>query len=523
MPTTVADSRYLAPVEAGTLPTMVPDLETCLRAMSSRDPRFDGWFFVAVTSTGIYCRPSCPAAAPRREHVRVYPTAAAAQAAGFRACLRCRPDAAPGSPQWNLRADVAGRAMRLIADGVVDREGVEGLARRLAYSPRHLRRLLVEQLGASPLDLARAQRAQTARLLIETTALPFNDVTFAAGFASLRQFNDTVRAIFALTPTEIRRRAGRRRQAGASPPAASYAARPNASRPAAAEPGALVLRLARREPFDGAAVLRFLAARAVAGVEEVAGDTYRRTLRLPHGDGLAELTPRADHVECTLRLDELRDLGAAVERCRALFDLDADPQAVDAALGADPVLGGLVAGAPGRRVPGAVDGTELAVRAVIGQQVSVAGARTVAARVATALGRPLSDPRGTLRVTFPSAETLATADPALLPLPATRRRTVQALARAIAEQRLAVGAATERDELRERLLQIPGIGEWTVAYVLMRLGDTDAFPATDHGVRSALIALGVPAGAAAATRLAEAWRPWRAYAVQHLWGVERSP
>jgi AraC family transcriptional regulator, regulatory protein of adaptative response / DNA-3-methyladenine glycosylase II len=496
---------------------MVPDLETCLRAMGSRDPRFDGWFFVAVTTTGIYCRPSCPATAPRRENVRIYPTAAGAQAAGFRACLRCRPDAAPGSPQWNLRADVAGRAMRLIADGVVDREGVEGLARRLAYSPRHLRRLLVEQLGASPLDLARAQRAQTARLLIETTTLPFNDVAFAAGFASLRQFNDTVRAIFALTPTEIRRRAGKRRQAGASPPAASRLA---AATPAAApELGALVLRLPRREPFDGAAVLRFLAARAVPGVEEVAGGTYRRTLRLPHGDGLAELTPRADHVECTLRLGELRDLSAAVERCRALFDLDADPQAVDAALGADPILGGLVDAAPGRRVPGAVDGTELAVRAVIGQQVSVAGARTVAARLATSLGRPLLEPHGALRVMFPSAEALASADPALLPLPATRRRTVLTLARAIAERRIVVSAAAERDELRGRLLQIPGIGEWTVAYVLMRLGDTDAFPATDHGVRRALETIGVPAHPSAATSLAEAWRPWRAYAVQHLWDV----
>ena len=490
---------------------MVPDLETCLRAMSSRDTRFDGWFFIAVATTGIYCRPSCPATTPRRENVRIYPTAAAAQAAGFRACLRCRPDAAPGSPQWNLRADVAGRAMRLIADGVVDREGVEGLARRLAYSPRHLRRLLVEQLGASPLDLARAQRAQTARLLIETTALPFNDVAFAAGFASLRQFNDTVRAIFALTPTELRRRAGRRRHAGASPPAASP------------ELGALVLRLPRREPFDGAAVLRFLAARAVPGVEEVIGDTYRRTLRLPHGDGLAELTPRAGHVECKLRLAELRDLSAAVERCRALFDLDADPQAVDAALGADPVLGSLVSRAPGRRVPGAVDGTELAVRAVIGQQVSVAAARNVAGRLAASLGRPLSEPLGGLRVTFPSAEALAAADPALLPLPATRRHTVLTLAWAIAERHIVVSAAAERDDMAERLPQIPGIGEWTVAYVLMRLGDTDAFPATDHGVRRALETLGLPARAPAAARLAEAWRPWRAYAVQHLWDNEQSP
>ena len=281
-----------------------------------------------------------------------------------------------------------------------------------------------------------------------------------------------------------------------------------------------MLRLPRREPFDGGAILRFLAARAIPGVEEVSGGTYRRTLRLPHGDGLAELTPRADHVECALRLAELRDLGAAVERCRALFDLDADPQAVDAVLGTDPVLGRLVADAPGRRVPGAADGAELAVRAIVGQQVSVAAARAVAARLAASLGRALVEPRGALLVTFPSAEALAAADPALLPLPATRRRTVLALSREIAERRLVVSAATDRDELRERLLQIHGIGEWTVAYVLMRLGDTDAFPATDHGVRRALEALGRPGHAAAATRLAEAWRPWRAYAVQHLWDVE---
>jgi len=293
---------------------MQPDFETAYRSMQSRDARFDGWFFVAVTTTGIYCRPSCPATTPRRENVRFYPTAAAAQTAGFRACLRCRPDAVPGSPQWNLRADVAGRAMRLIADGVVDREGVEGLARRLSYSPRHLRRLLTEQLGAGPLDLARAQRAQTARLLIETTAVPFGDVAFAAGFASLRQFNDTVRAVYSLNPTQIRRRATRRRQAGAVSPAAP------------AQPGSLLLRLPRREPFDGGALLSFLAARAVPGIEEVDVGLYRRTLRLPHGAGIAELAPCAGHIECRLRLGDLRDLAAAVGRCRALLDRTPTPK-----------------------------------------------------------------------------------------------------------------------------------------------------------------------------------------------------
>ena len=485
---------------------MLPDADTSYRAIQSRDPRFDGWFFVGVRTTGIYCRPSCPARTPRRENVRFFATVAAAQSAGFRACLRCRPDAVPGSPQWHLRADAAARAMRLIADGVVDREGIAGLARRLAYSPRHLRRVLVAELGAGPLDLARAQRAQTARLLIETTAVPFNEVAFAAGFASLRQFNDTVRAIFALTPTEIRRRALRRRPAGASAPAA-------------AEPAALLLRLPRRAPFDAEALLRFLGARAVPGVEEVEGDTYRRSLLLPHGDGVAELTPRADHVACRLWLGDLSDLAAAVARCRALYDLDADPEAVDAALGRDPLLGPLVSAAPGRRVPGTVDGAELAVRTVVGQQVSVAGARTVLARVAAALGRPLAAPRGALLVAFPTAEALAAADPALLPMTASRRQTVLTLAQAMAEQRIVVSAAAARDELRDRLRLIAGVGEWTVDCIMMRLGDTDAFPASDLGVRRALRLLGRPDDHSRVVALAESWRPWRSYAVQHLWTV----
>ena len=486
---------------------MLPDFEIAYRAMQSRDSRFDGWFFVAVTSTSIYCRPSCPAMTPHREHVRFFATAAAAQAAGFRACLRCRPDAVPGSPQWNLRADVAGRAMRLIADGVVDREGVDGLARRLAYSPRHLRRVLVEQLGAGPLDLARAQRAQTARLLIETTDVPFSEVAFAAGFASLRQFNDVVRAVYALTPTEIRRRARGRRRAGGRAPAAPP------------EPGVLSLRLPRREPFDAAGLLRFLEARAVPGLEEVAGETFSRTLLLPHGDGVAALTPQADHVACRLRLADLRDLAAAVGRCRALLDLDADPRAVDAAFARDPILAALAAAGPGRRVPGTVDGAELAVRTVVGQQISVAGARRVVARLAEAFGRPLGAPDGALRVTFPTAVALAAADPAALPLTAARRRTVLTLAGAIDGGRLVVSGAADRDELRSRLRAVPGIGEWTVECILMRLGDPDAFPATDLGVRRALRALGQPDDTAAAVRQAEAWRPWRSYAVQHLWGI----
>lgn len=481
---------------------MLSDFESCYAAMRSRDTRFDGSFFVAVSTTRIYCRPSCPAISPKRSNVRFYPTAAAAQAAGYRACLRCRPDAVPGSPGWNLRSDLARRALRLVADGVVDREGVEGLAQRLAYSPRQLRRLLVDELGAGPLDLARAQRAHTARLLIETTSLPFGDVAFAAGFSSLRQFNDTVRAIFALTPTDLRRRAARRRGgAGTSQ-----------------EFGVVSLRLPFRVPLHGEGLLDFFAERAVPGVEEVRDGRLRRTLRLPHGVGMAELTPREEHVECLLRLGDLRDLAAAVERCRALFDLDADPVAVDEALGRDPVLARLVGRAPGRRVPGAVDGAELAVRAVLGQQVSLKAARTLAGRLSAALGAPVADPEGGLQRVFPTVEAVAEAPPTLLPMPAGRRHAVQTLARTLADGRLALDPGADGDEVRRRLLELPGIGPWTGEYIAMRaLRDADAFPVGDHGVTSALVALGEAGGRRAIARLAERWRPWRAYAVQHLW------
>ena len=487
---------------------LIPDPDTCYQAMQSRDARFDGWFYVAVSSTGIYCRPSCPALTPKRRNVAFYPTAAAAQTAGYRACLRCRPDASPGSPEWNLRADVAGRAMRLIADGVVDREGVDGLARRLAYSPRQLRRLLQSELGAGPLGLARAQRAHTARLLIETTGLPFAEVAFAAGFASLRQFNDTVREVFALTPREMRRRtqarpAGRAEDARSTPRFTT-----------------VTLRLPFRPPLDAAGLLGFFGGRTVPSLEEVEGATYRRTLRLAHGPGVVELTPGDGHIAGVLHLADLRDLAVAVNRCRALFDLDADPQAVDAALASDPLLARLVRRAPGKRVPGAADGAEIAVRAVLGQQVSVASARRTAARIVESLGEPLAQPLGSLTNLFPSPEALAEADPALLPMPAARAATIQALARQSARGDIALSAGADRDEARRRLLEIPGIGPWTAEYVAMRaLADTDAFPATDLGVLRGLAALGAAPGAKAARALSEHWRPWRAYAAQHLWGL----
>jgi AraC family transcriptional regulator of adaptative response / DNA-3-methyladenine glycosylase II len=500
----MSDFRQKRGVEGGTIGAMIRDFDSRYRAVSSRDERFDGWFIVAVTSTGIYCRPSCPAVTPKRANVRFYPTAGAAQYAGFRACKRCLPDAVPGSPEWDVRADVAARAMRLISDGVVDREGVSGLAHRLGYTERHLNRLLVAELGAGPLALARTRRAHTARLLLESTGLPITQVAFAAGFSSIRQFNETVRAVFAATPGELRR-AGRR--GGASE---------------GVEPGEIQLRLPYREPLDLGSLLDFLGARAVAGVEAYEHGVYRRTLRLPHGSGIVALSAGEKRVRCVLRLEDLRDLGAAVQRCRRLLDLDADPVAVDEAFAADPVLGPLVGRSPGLRVPGSADAEELAVRAVVGQQVSVAGARTLAGRLVRNCGNTLpvglTDPEETLTHLFPEPAAIAEARPEWSGLPGGRHEALVTLARRLERGEISLDPGADRDEAHRRLLSVPGIGPWTASYVAMRaLGDPDAFPATDLGLRRALVRYGYPDDVRSVETLAERWRPWRSYAVQHLW------
>ena len=474
------------------------DFERCYRAVDSRDERFDGWFFTAVTSTGIYCRPSCPALTPKRANVRFYPTAAAAQAAGFRACRRCRPDSVPGSPEWNNRADVVARAMRLINDGAIDREGVAGLARRLGYSERHLHRLLVAEVGAGPIALARAQRAHTARLLIETTTLAFAEVAFAAGFASVRQFNDTVQSVFATTPTDLRRRAARG--------------------PVAISPGSLDLRLAYRAPLDAEALLTWLGRRAVTGVESIVGGSYHRTLRLSHGSGVVELAPASGHIRCRIQLEDPRDLTAAVQRCRWLLDLDADPTAVDELLGADPVLANAVKRHPGRRVPHTVDGAELAVRAVLGQQVSVAGARTLAGRLVSRLGKPLTAPSGSLTSLFPTAEAIAEADLSDVGIPRSRARALTTLARALADGHLDLAVGAQREQATSVLATLPGIGPWTIAYIAMRaLGDPDTFPETDLGLRKAAAQRNIAPNELATT--AARWRPWRSYAAEYLWST----
>ncbi|MDT5136935.1 MAG: AraC family transcriptional regulator, partial [Mycobacterium sp.] len=346
---------------------MHEDFERCYRAVQAKDARFDGWFVTAVLTTRIYCRPSCPVRPPFARNVRFLPTAAAAQREGFRACKRCRPDASPGSPEWNVRGDVVARAMRLIADGTVDREGVTGLAGHLGYTTRQVERLLQAEVGAGPLALARAQRTQTARVLIETTELPFGDVAFAAGFSSIRQFNDTVRLVCDRTPTALRKRAVARFGSDVAVHAGGA--------------GVLSLRLPVRTPFAYEGVFGHLAATAVPGCEEVRNGAYRRTLRLSSGNGVVTLTPAPDHVRCLLVLDEFRDLATATARCRRLLDLDADPEAVVEALSADPDLGPVVSKAPGQRIPRTVDEAELAVRVVLGQQVSTKAARTHAGRL----------------------------------------------------------------------------------------------------------------------------------------------
>lgn len=446
------------------------DEDQLVRMCRSGDPRFDGWFVVGVTSTGIYCRPSCPARPPLRRNMRFFPTSAAAQLGGFRACKRCRPDATPGSPEWNRRADVVGRAMRLIADGVVDREGVGGLARRLGYSQRHLNRILTAELGAGASALASAQRARNARILIETTSLPFTQVAFAAGFGSVRQFNDVVREVFASSPSGLRSRAG----AGRS-----------------GEPGVVSLRMPYREPYDVDSMWSFLARRAVEGVESFHDGAYRRRVRLPKGSATVSIRPAAEAMTAELRLDDLGDLAAAVQRCRNLLDLDADPVAIEE------VLGDL--GPRGARLPGSVEGWETAARAVVGQQVSVASARRTLARIAALC----SDSGG-----FPSASSVAELDPAALPLPEARARTLVRVAAAVAGGELNLGPGADRDETRARLLEIPGVGPWTADYIRMRaLGDPDVWLAGDLIIRRESIR-DDPA----------LWAPWRSYATVRLWG-----
>jgi len=493
------------------------DAATAYRAISSRDPRYDGRLYVGVVSTGIYCRPSCPARTPRPENCTYFTAAAAAVAAGFRACRRCRPDALPGSREWDVRSDLAARALRGIADGVVDTAGVRGLADAVHVSERHLHRVLVEQVGASPVQLARTRRSQLARMLLDQTTLGMADIAFAAGFASVRQFNEVMREQFGAAPSTLRRapRSSRADEADRVPPTGAT----------------VTLRLRCTEPFDADSWWGHVAHRAVPGLEVAeldgaTGRSVRRLVRAPGGPVEVTVTLAADRVPGAvpvhLTLTTLGDLAPTVARLRRWLDLDADPRAIDEALSADALLAPLVGARPGLRVAGTVDPFELAVRAVLGQQVSTAGARTLAARLVATWGEP---GLGGLAM-FPTAERLAGAAPDALRtigLTGGRTTTLHHLAAAVAAG-LPLRPEADRAEVRATLLALPGIGPWTADYIALRaLGDPDVFPAGDLVLRRALGALDGQdprtVDAAWAARRARSWQPWRGYGAQHLWSA----
>jgi AraC family transcriptional regulator of adaptative response / DNA-3-methyladenine glycosylase II len=489
------------------------DAARCYRALAARDGRFDGRFFVGVRTTGIYCRPVCPARTPLLRNVAFYPSAAAAAEAGFRPCRRCRPETAPGTPAWEGTSATVTRALRLVADGALDERDVEALAQRLGIGERHLRRLFRSHLGASPVAVAQTRRLHFAKRLIDETDLPMTEVAGASGYRSLRRFNAAVREAYGMAPTALRRGARGRRTDGAGSDTSDR--------------GHLSLRLAYRPPIALPPLFEFLARRAVPGVEHVTADTYRRVLEI---DGttvriavIDEGTPGA----ITLRVPvaAAASLGRIVAAARSLFDLDADPQAIADTLGRDALLAPILAREPGLRVPGAVDGHEIAVRAVLGQQVSVAGARTLAGRLAARFGRrqdgPRTDPddgEHPLCRAFPGPAMLAEADVAAIGVPARRAEAVRALSRAVAGGALSLSPGTDPEATREALLAIPGIGPWTAAYIAMRaLREPDALPGGDLVLRrmAAGGAGAIPERALVAR--AEAWRPWRAYAVVALW------
>ncbi|HET6673052.1 MAG TPA: AlkA N-terminal domain-containing protein [Agromyces sp.] len=491
------------------------------RAMQSRDARFDGQFITGVHSTGIYCRPSCPAVSPKPSNVSFYLTAAAAHEAGLRACKRCLPDAVPGSPEWDLRDDLAARAMRLIADGVVEREGVPGLAARLNYTPRHLTRVLTAELGAGPLALSRAHRAQTARSLLTATSLPVADVAFASGFGSIRQFNDTIREVYQRSPLELRATA-RVRERRPSPGRADLR-QVVAGRATSGAESVVRLRLPARAPFDASGVFAWLQARALDGVEVAGPADYRRTLRLPGGPALVAFSSSdgvaAAALDVEARLSTLADLPPLVARVRRLFDLDADAVAIDAALAGDPALAASVAAVPGMRVPGCLDAHELVFRAIIGQQVSVASARTALGRLAAALGERLpvvADDEPAML--FPTARAIAEGGESVLRGPRARIRTIVDVARRLDAGDLVVAPERDRDELRDDLLDVPGIGPWTAGYLAMRVTRApDILLTSDLALRNGAARLGLPATARELDAVGARWAPWRSYASMHLW------
>lgn len=486
------------------------DFEQCYRAIDARDARFDGQFYTAVSSTGIYCRPSCPARTPRPENVRFYPISAAAHEAGYRACKRCLPEAVPGTPEWNLRSDTAARAMRLISDGVVNRGGVDQLAGQLGYSVRQLNRILIAELGAGPLSLARAARAQTARALLTSTGMKFADIAFASGFSSIRQFNETVQQVFDLTPSQLR--ASSLKRSGTQSASAI---------PSSIGGTSLSLRLPLRPPYDHG-IFAFLAARAVDGVERADTASYARTVRLPHGTATItvrppelpeELSPAerahaTDHLRLDATIEDLKDLPTLLSRVRRVFDLDADPIAVDDTL--RPFMPGSIDSVPGIRLPGALDAAEMLLRAMVGQQITVVAARGQLHQLAT-LGTPIEASISGLNRIFPSAGQVAARGAEVLRGPQRRIESILNVMAAL-DSGLRIGVEDDMAALRAKLLPLNGIGPWTVNYLGMRLlGATDIFLDNDVAVRKGMATLDLNPEQTAAMS------PWRSYATVHFW------
>jgi len=479
------------------------DRDSCYRAILTRDARFDGRFYTAVLSTGIYCRPICPARPPKLENCIFLPSAAAAHQMGFRPCLRCRPELTPGIAGWRGTANTVSRALHLISEGALDEAGVDALAERLGVTARHLRRLFDRHVGATPISVAQAHRILFAKKLLGESPLPMADVAIAAGFGSVRRFNAVMQRTYGRAPSQLRR-----------------SMRPEDRNAAAG----ITLKLPFSPPYDWRGMIEFLATRAIPGVEAVEANRYRRTFVVDGAEGVIEVRPgrQTDHLLATIWTSHVASLGTVVSRLRRLFDLDADVPAIDAHLAKDPLLAERVRARPGLRVPGAWDGFELAVRAVLGQQISVGAATTFAGRLAARLGRPIEGPLGgasdVVRLVFPTPTAVGAADLTRIGLTRARAATLQQLGRAMAEDPDLLRPFETLEDTVAKLERLPGIGPWTAQYVAMRaLREPDAFPASDLGLlRTMETRAGRPTPARLLAR-AEAWRPWRAYAALRLW------
>ncbi len=476
------------------------DHNACYRAVKLRDSRFDGRFFTAVKTTKIYCRPICPARTPLSKNVTFFPTAAAAQEAGFRPCLRCRPETAPDMGAWRGTSNTVSRGLALIELGAMDESDVDALATRLGLGERQLRRLFRTHLGASPIAVAQTRRILLAKQLVHETHLPMTEIAFAAGFGSIRRFNETFHALYGRPPSELRR------LGGADVPIADR--------------GEFTLLLRYQPPYDWQAMLEFLKARAVAGIEHVGDNSYTRTFSLDGIQGTVAVKPAAGNaLRASIRTTKLSILPQVIARLRRVFDLAADPLSISAHLASDPTLAPLILQRPGLRIPGAWDGFELAMRAVLGQQITVLGAIRLAGRLVEAYGERLATPQGNLTHVFPLPRALARAHLASLGMPANRAATLSAVASAALADPDLLGAHLSLDEAIRRLRSIRGVGEWTAQYIALRqLREPDAFPAADIGLQRALAdGGGRRPNAEELLSIAEKWRPWRAYAAQHLW------